>query len=75
MLVNLTQLDFKGVYMIWLVPSGFQKVLEEANMIQLGEERHMDPQCVARVKVKPCYFELLRGGVVSMKPKLIDSLF
>lgn len=43
MLVNLTQLDFKGVYMIWLVPSGFQKVLEETNMIQLGEERHMDP--------------------------------
>ena len=43
MLVNLTQLDFKDVYKIWLVFSGFQKVLEETNMVQLGEERHMNP--------------------------------
>lgn len=29
--------------MIWLVLSGFQEELEEKNMVQLGEERHMDP--------------------------------
>ena len=70
MLVNATQLDFKGVCSFWLP--------ERIGRGEYGparrRETHGPPNVWPGSRLK-CYFELLRGGVVFMKPKLIDSLF
>lgn len=55
--------------MIWLVLSGFQEELEEKNMVQLGEERHMDPLMGGQDQNKTMLFWATerRGGFYETK--------